>query len=177
MLCGKWCDEPVWCSIYNGNQAACVGAYIPRDPPGYSRCEWRGGGKGGPGSCVASKEVFDCPWPPSPPTLEPPSPPSPPPSPSSPPPSPSSPCADTKKAKYCQKKLDQGKCRSNTKVQLKCQLTCDTCGVTLCAEDRKKQKVCDRLEKRCGLMTTKGAKARVKCAKTCAAVNEECLAS
>ena len=100
-----------------------------------------------------------------------------PPSPPSPPPSPSTPCADTKKAKYCKKKLGQGKCRSNTKVQLKCQLTCDTCGVTLCAEDKKKPKVCDRLEKRCGLMTTKGAKARVKCAKTCAAANGECLAS
>ena len=53
MLCGKWCDEPVWCSIYNNNQAACVGAYIPRDPPEYSRCEWRRGGKGGMGRIYA----------------------------------------------------------------------------------------------------------------------------
>ena len=82
MLCGKWCDEPVWCSIYNGNQAACIGAYIPRDPPGYSRCEWRRGGKGGAYTCAISKEIFDCPWPPSPPPAVP----SPPPPPPSPPP-------------------------------------------------------------------------------------------
>ena len=41
MLCGKWCDEPVWCSIYNGNQAACVGAPIPAIRQDCSRCEWR----------------------------------------------------------------------------------------------------------------------------------------
>ena len=44
-LCGAACEPKVWCSVYDGNQAACENAYVERAPGGvfsglYSRCEY-----------------------------------------------------------------------------------------------------------------------------------------
>ena len=44
-LCGAACEPKVWCSVYDGNQAACENSYVERAPGGvfsglYSRCEY-----------------------------------------------------------------------------------------------------------------------------------------